>query len=110
VLRNSNFRHRLLVSATKVASLGGVPAHDLRHIAASRAIAAGANVKVVQQMLGHASAATTLDVYAGLLGDDLDTVAESLDAAARRSAADIMRTSPAEAPVVSMPTKRADGA
>ena len=30
-------------------------------------------------MLGHSSAAMTLDVYAGLFGDDLDTVAALLD-------------------------------
>jgi integrase len=30
-------------------------------------------------MLGHASAAMTLDVYAGLFADDLDAVAEALD-------------------------------
>lgn len=30
-------------------------------------------------MLGHASAAMTLDVYAGLFGDDLDAVADGLD-------------------------------
>jgi len=35
-------------------------------------------------MLGHASAEMTLDVYAGLFGDDLDTVADLLDGAARR--------------------------
>ena len=39
-------------------------------------VPAGANVKAVQQMLGHASAAMTLDVYAGLFGDDLDAVAD----------------------------------
>ena len=33
-----------------------VTVHDLRHTAASLAISAGANVKVVQRMLGHASA------------------------------------------------------
>ena len=33
-------------------------------------------------MLGHASAAMTLDVYAGLFNDDLDAVADRLDAAA----------------------------
>lgn len=32
-------------------------------------------------MLGHASAAMTLDVYAGLFDDDLDAVADRLDAA-----------------------------
>jgi integrase len=89
VLRNSNFRHRVLTPAARAAGFDGLSAHDLRHTATSLAIAAGANVKVVQQMLGHASAAMTLDVYAGLFGDDLDSVADSLDAAARRSGADI---------------------
>ncbi len=36
------------------------PPHDLRDTAASLAIAAGANVKAVQRMLGHSSAAMTL--------------------------------------------------
>jgi site-specific recombinase XerD len=39
-------------------------------------VVAGANVMAVQQMLGHASAAVTLDVYAGLFADDLDAVAD----------------------------------
>jgi integrase len=40
----------------------------LRNTAASLAISAGANVKAVQRMLGHASAAVTLDTYADLFG------------------------------------------
>ena len=36
-------------------------------------------MKVVQQMLGHASAAMTLDVNAGLFAVDLDCVADRLD-------------------------------
>ena len=56
-----------------------VTAHDLRHTAASLAISAGANPKVVQRMLGHASAAMTLDVYADLFDSDLDTVADRLE-------------------------------
>ena len=59
--------------------------HDLRHTAASLAISAGANVKAVQRMLGHASAAMTLDTYADLFDDDLDSVAESLDQAKANS-------------------------
>ena len=43
-------------------------------------------------MLGHASAAVTLDVYAGLFGDDLDAVADRLDVAASAARADYMRT------------------
>ncbi|WP_044080324.1 tyrosine-type recombinase/integrase [Mycobacterium canetti] len=56
-----------------------ITAHALRHTAASLAISSGANVKVVQRMLGHASAAMTLDVYADLFDDDLTAVAERLD-------------------------------
>lgn len=56
-----------------------VTAHDLRHTAASLAISAGANVKVVQRMLGHKSAAMTLDTYADLFDDDLTGVADKLD-------------------------------
>lgn len=56
-----------------------VTPHDLRHTAASLAISAGANVKAVQHMLGHASATMTLDTYADLFPDDLDQVAGRLD-------------------------------
>jgi integrase len=55
-----------------------VTAHDLRHTAASLAISSGANPKVVQRMLGHASAAMTLDVYADLFDSDLDEVAATV--------------------------------
>jgi len=60
------------------ASFPTITAHDLRHTAASLAISSGANVKVVQRMLGHASAAMTLDVYADLFESDLDTAAENV--------------------------------
>lgn len=56
-----------------------VTAHDLRHTAASLAISAGANVKAVQRMLGHASAAMTLDTYAALFDDDLAEVADRIE-------------------------------
>lgn len=60
-------------------TLPRVTPHDLRHTAASLAISAGANVKAVQRMLGHASAAMTLDTYADLFDDDLDGVSTALD-------------------------------
>jgi integrase len=53
--------------------------HDLRHTAASLAVSAGANVKAVQKMLGHASAAMTLDTYADLFDRDADAVADAHD-------------------------------
>jgi integrase len=62
-----------------------VTLHDLRHTAASLAISSGANVKAVQRMLGHASAAMTLDTYADLFDEDLDGVADRLDTARNRA-------------------------
>jgi integrase len=50
----------------------------LRHICASLAASAGANVKALQRMLGHSSAKRTLDTYADLFDDDLDSVAIAL--------------------------------
>jgi len=72
-----------------------VTPHDLRHTAASLSISAGANVKAVQTMLGHASAVLTLDTYADLFPDDLEQVSVALDAARMRSlesTADQLRT------------------
>lgn len=66
----------------RAAGLPRLTPHDLRHTAASLAISAGANVKAVQRMLGHASAAMTLDTYSGLFPDDLDSVAAALHEAA----------------------------
>ncbi|WP_397517365.1 tyrosine-type recombinase/integrase [Rhodococcus sp. BP22] len=69
--------------------------HELRHTAASLAIQSGANVKVVQRMLGHKSATLTFDLYGHLYADDLDSVADALDRAGREfvmPAADSLRT------------------
>jgi integrase len=104
-VRVSNYRPRVFNKAVEKLAASANPGepkfpkvtpHDMRHTAASLAISAGANVKAVQKMLGHKSAVMTLDVYADLFPDDLDGVAEALDAAARsarEAAADGLRTS-----------------
>lgn len=66
-------------TALTKAKLPYMPIHDLRHTAASLAVKSGAHVKIVQRMLGHASAAITLDTYADLFEDDLETLIERLD-------------------------------
>lgn len=91
-LRASNFRRRQWNPATARAGLSGVTPHDLRHTAASLAVQAGANVKAVQRMLGHASATMTLDTYAGLFDGDLDEVAARLDQGLSAALADSVRT------------------
>ncbi len=45
--------------------------HDLRHTAASVWLAAGADPKVVQRILGHGSAAMTMDLYGHLIDQNL---------------------------------------
>jgi integrase len=45
--------------------------HDLRHTAASLWLAAGADPKVVQRVLGHSSAAMTMDLYGHLIDQNL---------------------------------------
>jgi len=72
-------------AAAKAIGVPDLYPHQLRHTAASLAIASGADVKVVQQMLGHASATMTLDTYGHLFGDRLDEVGSAMDAARRTS-------------------------
>ena len=64
-------KHYAIVSFYKnfkriAASIGRPDArpHDLRHTAATVAIASGADIKSVQDLLGHATASFTLNVYA----------------------------------------------
>jgi integrase len=51
--------------------------HDLRHGAASIALAAGVDLKVVQDMLGHASIVTTADIYTSVLSEAAHAAAEA---------------------------------
>ena len=88
-LRNNNFRRRVFNPALAAVMANDpvfpkVTPHDLRHTAASLSVSAGANVKAIQRMLGHASAAMTLDVYADLFDDDLNTVSDALERAAAK--------------------------
>ena len=77
----------------------GLPAgfrfHDLRHYFASLLIASGADVKVVQARLRHASAKTTLDTYGHLWPDTDETTRTAIDvvmAARAELLADSVRT------------------
>jgi integrase len=54
--------------------------HELRHTAASLAIQAGAHIKSLQNMLGHASASLTLDRYGDLYESDVEAVGVAVNA------------------------------
>src|ERR1700758_979630 len=66
---------------TRIAELGRptMPGHDLRHTYASLARSAGADMKLLQVTMGHASIVVTAHTYADLYDSDLDRVADALD-------------------------------
>jgi integrase len=53
----------LLQAASRRAGLPVIRLHDARHSCATLALSAGIHPKVVQQLLGHASWSTTMDLY-----------------------------------------------
>ena len=71
-LRESNWKRSVGWSAaTTAAGLHGFRVHDLRHTAASVWLGAGADPKVVQRVLGHATASMTMDLYGHLVDGNL---------------------------------------
>lgn len=80
-MRGSNVRRRWWSTAIVAAGLpSDFKIHELRHTAASLAIQAGANIKSLQNMLGHESAALTLDRYGHLYGSDVEAVGVAMNA------------------------------
>ena len=66
---------------SRIAELGRptMRVHDLRHTYASLARSAGADMKLLQVTMGHASIVVTAHTYADLYDSDLDRVADALD-------------------------------
>ena len=85
---------RAFDTACAEVGIEGLTPHGLRHTTASLAISAGANVKVVQRILGHATAAMTLDLYGHLLDDDLSGVAAALGKAIDTAAVSLRHREP----------------
>jgi len=83
VLRMSNWRRATFVPARARAGLSDrFRVHDLRHTAASLMIQAGYPPKMLQEIMGHASITTTLDLYGHLYPGEMDRYADRLDEAA----------------------------
>jgi len=53
--------------------------HDLRHTYASLSRRAGADLRLLQKAMGHASITVTAHTYADLFDDELDHIATALD-------------------------------
>ena len=87
-LRHSNFRRSVWLPAIAASGLpASVTPHDLRHTCAALLIRQGGHAKAIQKMLGHSSIGVTFDVYGHLFDDDLDDLADRMDAA-RKAAMD----------------------
>jgi integrase len=82
LLNPSNLRNR---SFKRVKARSGVREdlrfHDLRHTCATLLLSEGVNVKVVSEMLGHASITITLNTYSHVLPDMQDSAAEAMEVA-----------------------------
>ncbi len=71
-LRESNWKRSVeWWAARSVAGVSSFRVHDLRHTAASLWLGAGADPKVVQRVLGHATAAMTMDLYGHMVDANL---------------------------------------
>ncbi len=68
-MEHSNLRIRSFQPLLEKAGLPRIRLHDLRHTAATLLLLQGVHVKVVSEMLGHASIAITLDLYSHVLPD-----------------------------------------
>jgi integrase len=75
-----NFRSRTWKPAVDAAGLAPLRIHDMRHTAASVAIAAHVDIVLLQQMLGHKSAAMTLDRYGHLMPGQSSAMVDRIDA------------------------------
>ncbi|MGI8726750.1 MAG: tyrosine-type recombinase/integrase [Solirubrobacterales bacterium] len=72
--------HRRAKKAWLEAGLQPVTLHEMRHSYASMLIAAGVNAKAISQYMGHASVATTYDLYGHLMPDAEIQSGERIDA------------------------------
>ncbi|WP_229826277.1 tyrosine-type recombinase/integrase [Nocardiopsis terrae] len=82
---------RLFRKLNTASGLPPVRLHDLRHGAATLALAAGVDLKVVQAMLGHASIVLTADTYASVLPQVAREAAERTASLVLRDAGRVRR-------------------
>ena len=62
-------RHRPVPPAGQGSRAAPIRLHDVRHSAATHFLAAGVEMKVVSEILGHATTAITADLYTSVIDD-----------------------------------------
>ena len=81
-LRHNNFYQRHYKPAVRRAGLPErLRFHDLRHTCASLLIAQGAHPRAIMEHLGHSSISITMDRYGHVFPDQMEALANQLDAA-----------------------------
>ncbi|WP_407691023.1 site-specific integrase [Rubrobacter marinus] len=78
-LNPSNIRNRNLRPLTRKAALPQIRFHDLRHTCATLLLSRNVHPKIVQEMLGHATVAITLDTYSHVLPGMGDQAAKEME-------------------------------
>ncbi len=92
VVRLPNWRRATFLPARNRAGTSArFRIHDLRHTAAALMIQAGYPPKMLQEIMGHASITTTLDLYGHLYPGEMDRYTDRLDEAAGDADAAKMR-------------------
>nr|WP_232624971.1 tyrosine-type recombinase/integrase [Micromonospora sagamiensis] len=115
---NPNYATTRFRTLVQRAGLPPVRLHDLRHGAASLAHQAGADLKTLQDLLGHSSIVTTADTYTSVLPEVqqrcADATAHLVLAAARRTRKKIKnkarKNRPTPRPKTGAPTPTSPGA
>jgi integrase len=81
LINPSNLRNRSFKPLLERAELLGICFHDLRHTCATLLLSQGTHPKLVQELLGHATIAMTLDTYSHFLPSMGDQTVSAMEAA-----------------------------
>ena len=81
LINPSNLRNRSFKPLLKRAALPNICFHDLRHTCATLLLSQGTHPKLVQELLGHATIAMTLDTYSHFLPSMGDQTVRAMEAA-----------------------------
>jgi integrase len=81
LINPSNLRNRSFKPLLKRAGLPDICFHDLRHTCATLLLSQGTHPKLVQELLGHATIAMTLDTYSHFLPSMGDQTVRAMEAA-----------------------------
>src|SRR5829696_5841779 len=81
LMNPSNLRQRSFKPLLKRAGLPDICFHDLRHTCATLLLSQGTHPKLVQELLGHATIAMTLDTYSHFLPSMGDQTVKAMEAA-----------------------------